>query len=398
MDIAFLFNADHPMLEGLYSFAVMSRILSSNVLQPSDRNIRISTGDILTYSVVAQSPTPTTAKLVSVCRKLYRPDELDLLIPDRLRATHGKATVFCWLFQNMTADIGRSLHSELVRDPAYLGAMDVNFSVPLHLQFFRNSLPERYRVRGRSCSVFYSMRENEYPDTAIHSVFEENGFNVSYEDIGARRTLFDNYDTIDHFRRVQDFKKVFAQLNGLSSDQVSNLVVSLEELHPKLLEVLAAISRTLERAETEEDFAQVALSGRRLLEKTADYLFPPRDEQWNGRDVGRTQYKNRLWAYIEKTIREAGIEDATVLSSVGKEADRLIALFNAGLHAEPMKKDTEEAFRDLVVWLTRVIELSPSHARRPYLAYEKEFLAFMREVVSSHPAESPSLRNHRSEN
>jgi hypothetical protein len=98
-----------------------------------------------------------------------------------------------------------------------------------------------------------------------------------------------------------------------------------------------------------------------------------------------------LWAYIEKTIRDAGIEDATVLEKLGKEADRLIALFNAGLPSEPTKKGTEEAFRDLVVWLTCVIDLSPPHARRPYLAYEEEFLKFMQEVAGSHPEKSPGV-------
>jgi hypothetical protein len=45
----------------------------------------------------------------------------------------------------------------------------------------------------------------------------------------------------------------------------------------------------LDRAETEEDLAQAALSGRRLLEKTADYLFPPQPTDWNGRKVGKAQ-------------------------------------------------------------------------------------------------------------
>jgi len=390
MEIAFLFNADHPELGGWYGASVMHRVLATNVIQASSRSMRVSVGDILTYGAISHSQTPTVANLKSLCRKVYRPNDLDLLIANRLNATFGRATVFCWLFQNMTSEIGHELHAQLANDPVYLGAMDVNFSNRYHLQFFRNSLVECYRFRGKSCSIFYSMGENDDPDVAIRSIFEEHGFRVIYEDSGARRTIFDNYDGIDHSTRVQDFKRVFAKLNGISSDEISNLALSLEELHPKLFDVLASIARTLERSETAEDLAQVALSGRRFLEMTADCLFPPRDTKWRERDVGKMQHKNRLWAYIDETTSAVGIDDATVLQTLGGEVDRLFALFNAGLHANREKKEMEAAFRDLLSWLTHVIEISPSHARRPYLAYEQELDKFMREVTKAGAGKSDS--------
>jgi len=98
----------------------------------------------------------------------------------------------------------------------------------------------------------------------------------------------------------------------------------LEELHPKLFDAFAAAARTLDRAETEEDLAQAALSGRRLLEKTADYLFPPQSIDWNGRKVGKAQYKNRLWAYVERTLLASRGADLTALDRLGKEANRLL--------------------------------------------------------------------------
>ncbi len=381
MNVAFLFNSDHPSLGGYYGPPVMDRILGAQELQKTNRHMRVSIGDILTYSAATESRTPTIAFLVMLCRAVYQPKVFDRLIHERLEATHGKATVFCWLFQNMTAPIAEALHAKLVPDPAYLGAMDVDFSEPLHLRFFRNSLCEEYRLHNKHCSVFYEMAHNEDPDIVVREGFEQHGFKVDYEDIGARRTTFDNYDTLEHFKRVEDFKRVFSGFNDLGADRASDLALSLEELHPKLFDAFASAARTLERAETEEDYAQAALSGRRLLERTADYLFPPREERWNGRKVGRAQYKNRLWAYIEQATTESAMVDPNDLTTLGKEADRLVDLFNAGLHANPTREKVEAAFSALVIWLSEVIELAPAAARKPYLAYERELLDFFDDVT-----------------
>ena len=150
----------------------------------------------------------------------------------------------------------------------------------------------------------------------------------------------------------------------------------MEELHPQLFDGFAAAARSLQRAETEEDYAQAALSGRRLLEKTADYLFPPGEELRKGRKVGKAEYKNRLWAYIEETIAISPGAPDDALTSLGGEAERLIKLFNSGLHAHPTRQRVEEAFVALVMWLSEVIRISPAAARRLYLAYEEQLRMF----------------------
>jgi hypothetical protein len=381
MNIALLFNSDHPSLGGYYGPLVMDRILDAEVLQRANRHVRVSVGDILTFSAAADSSTPTSAFLVELCRAVYQPKVYGRLLHDRLDATHGKATVFCWLFQNMTEPIAEVLHAKLTPDPAYLGAMDVDFSEPLHLQFFRNSLIETCRLRGSRCSVFYDMGQNEDPDIAEREAFEQHGFTVEFEDMGARRTIFDKYDTLEHFKRVEDFKRVFSAIRSLGVDRACDLALNLEELHPKLFDAFASAARTLERAETAEDYAQAALSGRRLLEQAANYLFPPREELWGGRKVGAPDYRNRLWAYIEQATTESAVADTDLLSALGEEADRLVELLNAGLHADPTREKVEGAFVDLVIWLSEVIELSPAAARRPYLAYEQELTGFLESLA-----------------
>lgn len=381
MNIAFLFNSDHESFGYSYGDAVMELIVGAQVLQRVDRRMRVSIGDILTLNIASESSTPTKSFLAKLCRSVYRPKLFDRLSYERLEDTHGKATVFCWMFQNMTEEVAEALNSKLSTDPPYLGAMDVDFSEPLHLRLFRNSLCEYYRLHGKRCSIFYFMGENEDPDVSVRECFELHGFSVEYEDVGARRTIFDNYDTPEHFKRVEDFKRVFAGINELGEERASDLGHSLEEIHPKLFDAFASAARVLERAETEEDYAQAALSGRRLLEKTADYLFPPRNDLCNGRLVGRAQYKNRIWAYIEQTIGDSKNTDSDSLEILGREADRLVNLFNAGLHADPTREKVEAAFADLVIWLTSVIALSPAASRKPYLAYEQELMKFYESVI-----------------
>jgi len=381
MNIAFLFNSDHPSFDGYYGRPIMDKILGTQELQRTNRHMKVSIGNILTYSTVVESKTPQISSLIKLCHALYRPKNFNHLIHDRIEATHGNATVFCWLFQNMTDSIAKAIHKKLIPDTTYVGAMDVDFSEPLHLNFFRNSLCEVYRLHGKQCSVFYDMGHNEDPDIVVQESFEQFGFNVDYEDIGARRTIFDKYDSLEHFKRVEDFKFVFSGFHGLNADHASDLAICLEELHPKLFDTFASAARTINRAETEEDFAQAALSGRRLLESTANYLFPPQNETWNGRKVGNPEYKNRLWAYIEKTITELGNTDTAILQTLGDEVDRLVKLFNAELHANPTKDKVEAAFSALVIWISKVIELDPAAVRKPYLAYEQELSMFFKDVM-----------------
>lgn len=377
MNVAFLFNSDHPDLDGYYGSPIRDLILGTQVLQHAERHMRVSIGDILTFGAITQSGNRSVAALIDLCRAVYRPRQFDRLLRDRLEPTYHSATVYCWLFQNIVPSTSESLHAALAQDPSYLGSMDVDFSNLFHLHFFRNCLCEEYRLRGTSCSIFYHMGQNEDPDTKVLEAFEKHGFTVKYEDVGARRTIFDDYDTVEHFRRVEDFKHTFAEFDDLGPGVASDLALVLEELHPKLFDAFAAAARTLARAETEEDCAQAALSGRRVLNKIADYLFPPRDELWNGRKVGPNQYKNRLWAYIEQAIGSIEANSVILLERLGTETDRLVVLFNSGLHADVTKEKVEAGFAALARWLIEVIELSPEAARQPYVAYEKQLRHFI---------------------
>ncbi len=240
MNVAFLFDSQNPTLGGSYGYTVMGMILGTGVLQASNRHIRISRGEVLTSSIVLLAESPTSQRLIEVCEKVYAPKELDLLLRERSVTPFGRGKVWRWLFQNMTSSLARDLHRPLLASPAYLGAMDADFSNAFHFRCFRSSLPEVYRIHGRRCWLFYQMGERDYIDATTREKFEEHGFAVDCEDIGARRTILDDYDTIGQIRRVEDFKRIFARFEGLDGDAVSDLALALEEIHPRLFDVLAS--------------------------------------------------------------------------------------------------------------------------------------------------------------
>ncbi len=45
MNVAFLFNSDHPSIAGCYGPRVMEKVLQTGVLQAAQRSMRVSVGD-----------------------------------------------------------------------------------------------------------------------------------------------------------------------------------------------------------------------------------------------------------------------------------------------------------------------------------------------------------------
>jgi hypothetical protein len=386
MKVAYLFNSDDPKYRGFYGYPINETVLSKGILQASNRRMRCSIGDVVTFGHVARRASNRSyADLAELEYQVYQTNGWDRRIRTRLERTFAQATVYCLVFQNITEDVADALHVALKNDLSYLGGMAVDFSNALHLVFFRNSLIELCRLEGKKCSIFYNMGENEDPDLALREFFEKYGYTVSYEDSRARRTIFDNYDTLDHFRRVEKFRRLITEIGIAAENRVSDLVLNLEELHPYLFDILFAAVDSLARAETAEQLAHTSLSGRRFLEYFADSLFPPRETMFLGRKgeraVAKANYKNRIWAFVETTMNGVGELDEQKFLRLGTEADRLCDLFNSGLHHHATKNKVATALIDLVSWASEVIEIDPASVRKPYGAYEEEMRKFFIDVV-----------------
>lgn len=91
MNVAFLFNSDHPSLGGWYGGSLLELILGSGVLQPID-TCGVSVGDVLTFSAASDSSTPTRAYHEKLCRQVYVPRGYERLDGQVIESLLKKAT------------------------------------------------------------------------------------------------------------------------------------------------------------------------------------------------------------------------------------------------------------------------------------------------------------------
>lgn len=201
---------------------------------------------------------------------------------------------------------------------------------------------------------------------------------VGWEDRGAHRTIFDDFDTPQHFGRVAAFRNAITPLLEGGEDAAFELAMVLGDLNPKLFNALGAAVARLMEAETEEEVAQAALSGRRYMEQLADVLFPPQRAKRNGRSVGKEAYRNRLWAFVEDNCPT----DPPRRDSFGKEIDRLALELNGGLHGEKPQERTLTAFADVAELTANLLALNPEETRKPYYAFNGRIVEFLKESIA----------------
>jgi hypothetical protein len=101
--------------------------------------------------------------------------------------------------------------------------------------------------------------------------------------------------------------------------------------------------------------------------------------------VGKTNYRNRLWAFVEHSMDSIGQFNEQKFLDIGRETDRLYELFNSGLHHFPAKGEVARALFDLIAWSSSLIEIDPGSVPRPYRAYEEEMRKFFLEVAAMTP-------------
>ncbi|MBQ8140186.1 MAG: hypothetical protein IJ038_00635 [Clostridia bacterium] len=372
MIIAVLFNSDHPSLDSYYGLPIKQKIFKSKILQKSNRHLKIGSGD-LTFLNHAK----TAEELIYLYENTLLNSQSKRLDKRKVTDCMFNSTIFAWVIQNVTEEITEKLHDYLRDFPSYLGILEVDFSYKFHLVFFRNYIGEEYRVIGDSIWLLCPMTEIEEYGTGELDELKALGFSkANFEDSGARLTIFDDYDTEEHFKQVDAFIKQTSPYFENGKYDAFELSMILSDTNPKLFNTLGAAVRAAKYAQNEEDVAQLALSGRRYLEQLADVLFEPSDEKHNGRSVRKAEYKNRIWAYIETSVKESG-DELEKIEAMGKETDRLIDLFNSAIHGERSKETILKGFADLAKLSLLLLSLQPIYSKDPYSAYRKKFEEFI---------------------
>lgn len=374
MNAVFLFDADGDKYDGNYYYAVRELIFRTDIVQASGRHMKMSVGDVLWR----RGGGDALQRQAAVTAVYFLPDA-PFIHEERLISTFGRSEVFAVVFENMTQAIALQLHEALTPEERYLGFKEAVLEFGPHLAAYRLHVGTVYRLQGRYCRALFSMSSEDAKDQYELSDMAALGFDdLGWEDDGARKTIFDDFDTLEHFTQVAAFRDAIAPYLGGGMDDAFELVMLLEDLNPRLFNSLGAAVKALGDATNEEHVAQAALSGRRYMEALTDALYPPRAELVGGRKVGKAEYKNRLWAFIEAHV-SAGDSQLTVL---GKEADRLVEELNGGLHGDRPKERMLSALADASVFTTALFSLAPDAARKPYLGFEKRIVEFFRESIA----------------
>jgi hypothetical protein len=370
MIIAFLFNwAAYPHNRN-YWHDIRRAVFKTGVIQRSGRHMKLSIGDVLCGIERGQNPE-------ALFNAAFANSKWQMVDNDRLN--EGFPTVFGMVFENMPQGLATELDAQLILHKGYLGAISIHLELPPHLALYRLRLPPEYRVEGTKLRAFYSMGNRDGCDDADLKSMRRLGYtDIDWEDSGASRTIFDDYDTTRHFERVAAFRNILSDALAGGEDDAYQLVMLLEDLNPRLFDTLGAAAERLRDADTEEAVAQVALSGRRYMEQLADTLFPATDIKRENRVLDEAAYRNRLWAYVEDRTPD----DLDYRQRLGLEIDRIVKEVNAGLHADQPKERVAAALTDAASLTANLFALDPAAIRNGYLAYSGALRSFVRELAS----------------
>ena len=145
------------------------------------------------------------------------------------------------------------------------------------------------------------------------------------------------------------------------SDAYDEVVCRLGDHIPELPDKLWAAIDTYDRAETDEQYAQVSATCRRILETVADRLFPPTKDERSGHKLGPTNYRNRLLAFVEdqtKSVTQVELI-ASGLDLFAAHVEKLQDLANKGIHSEIQREGARRALLRTVFILDDIVSLRP---------------------------------------
>jgi hypothetical protein len=279
----------------------------------------------------------------------------------------------------------REIHRLLTRTVGYLGAIEALPSEEACWALYDNSLPARYRIVGNEMRVFYKKAEyeagadrNEMSMTAFR---EANIYpQVIWEDTGVRDTIFDPYKTPEY---AQAAAEVEGLINAQMAGVVNEIFLRAAQIDPRLLTNLHGAFKSFERLDTNEALAHAALSCRRLIENLANALYPPREGKVKNRLVGKAEYRNRLWAYIDDQL-DSNSQRQLVLSTlqdVGNRLDKLDAVANSGLHANIEPNETRRLLVGLTSLTYDLLTLAEPPLTAPNEPYNEHTQRIVREIL-----------------
>jgi hypothetical protein len=200
MQIAILFDELSTSHRYYADHTAREAVLGSGILQASGRLMIVRAGTILLSQV-----QPTLR--LSVAEEVFFDNAWHLLDAARVREVYQRSKIFTWVVSNVDKSTAAAVHESLAAEPSYLGMLAVNLTLATHRALYRLALLLLMRISGRSCALFFHAFAQDGRDEEMFRHLLTLGFaTVDWEDIGARETIFDDFDTPDHFGRLESLR------------------------------------------------------------------------------------------------------------------------------------------------------------------------------------------------
>jgi hypothetical protein len=275
----------------------------------------------------------------------------------------GQTDVFVMCFESVTREFATNLHNHLAGEECYLGAVEVDDAAKIHWELYSDALALTYRLSDRTIAVLFDETQGDEPTPEEKEEETKRllslGFErATFEETHGKHTYFDKYHNFKQARRVAEWKSKFGDVLGFMSDEV---VCRLGDHIPELPDKLWAAVDTYDNAETDEQYAQVSATCRRVLEFVADKLFPPTTEERKGHKLGPTNYRNRLMAFVEDQIK-SGTQVELIASSLdvfAEHVEKLQSLASKGVHVDIQREGARRALLRTVFILDDIVALRP---------------------------------------
>jgi len=196
---------------------------------------------------------------------------------------------------------------------------------------------------------------------------------VDFESLNWKYSIFDSYHNFEEARRIAEWKRNSGALLAFIADDI---VSKLSDIAPDLGNKLWSALKTFEEAETNEQFAQVTASCRRIFEYVTDCIFPPTDEKIDEHSLKADKYKNRLFAYADSSRKSDTNIDLIVASTTTlfEQWDKINSLANKGVHSEVFRSETRRCLLRTIMLLDDIVSLKATAFEiKPKLDFDNIF-------------------------
>jgi DNA uptake protein ComE-like DNA-binding protein len=115
----------------------------------------------------------------------------------------------------------------------------------------------------------------------------------------------------------------------------NNVEDVLFDLDPELAEMLMLAFKAVS-SDNQEEWSQALTTCRRFIEKLADKLYPASDKTINGRSLAQENYINRIWAFMDDSIKSESNKDLAKkhIDLLGQYLQSGFRLSNKGVHTK----------------------------------------------------------------